>query len=206
MDELFIVLDLDETVVHASDNFERLKETGIFSNPNLINLRSRVFYFDLESVIFNQDSRNRMWAVIRPGFREFLNFCNSRHYKIIVWSAGHAQYVDQIVRRLFRDGPQPLMVWSHDDCRFKGNKEYDKPLEKLYSAEPRCRPNNTLIIDDRRTNFSESNPDNGIRIPPYEPELTIEGISEPDEALDQIVDWLARIPPGDVRRVQKIFS
>ena len=51
-------------------------------------------------------------------------------------------------------------------------------------------PANTFALDDRDDTFAV-NPLNGIRIPPYEPQFTSEGIMAEDEALLQLMYWLS---------------
>jgi len=205
-----IVLDLDETLVHTQDSTTTLFELGLLSDPQLMNLRSRLYYMTLED-LFKQPgtgTHNDYWGVMRPHLREFLEFCTSYFQVTAVWSAGQRSYVQAIVDNIFRGLPRPPIVFSYDDCRRQG-KVLDKPLQMMMDRSPELsrymRLDNTLVVDDRAYTFAE-NPDNGILIPAYNPGPDLASLYQEDQGLLELRNWLISpevLKAPDVRLLDK---
>lgn len=184
-----IVLDLDETLVNSHESLDELKGLDIASLGNR-------FYS-----LFLAPEHYHVWGLMRPGCREFLSFCFDYFDRVIVWSAGKAEYVKAVVDRIFDGLPEPDGVFSRQFCEMEGGNT-TKPLVKLQPYFPEVNLANTLIIDDREHNFLTCNPNNAILIPAFEKD---------DQALYQVMEWLLKPEvryASDVRRLDKthIFS
>jgi hypothetical protein len=156
---------------------------------------------------------SHMWGAFRPHLRQFLSFAKYYFAGVIVWSAGQTKYVHEICRKIFIDPDfQPLIIYTYDDCEMGADYVY-KPIAKLMNdnaVKAYVNPKETLTLDDREDTFSK-NPRNGIKIPPYEPRMTPDGIMTDDIALLQLMKWLelpSVINASDIRTVDKrnIFS
>lgn len=210
-----VILDVDETLVHTYQNFNKWMELKIMTDPKKIDLRSRCYVINLE----NDKSigyQEHMWGVKRPHLEEFLKFCFNYFKYVIVWSAGTYDYVHSIVDDIFKDTYRPHAILTRVDCAGPLNN-LEKPFWKLISIVPELKQylrteglesdniKNMFIIDDRLRSFNR-NPNNGILIPVYEPDTTVDGIRKDDLALPQIMNWLMRpdiMQVDDVRRLNK---
>ena len=213
-----IVLDMDETLVHThedNDGLDTLDDLDILRDPELDDLRQRTYVIN-----FTQESDGisfpyTMWGTTRPYLKEFLSFCFSFFKLVVIWSAGKTGYVKAIVDYMFRDLEAPHIVYTDVKCvtirdEEKGRDIMVKPLAKLIQEEPQLERymtlDKTLIVDDRWSTFRNINDDNGILIPPYEPESTIEDLREPDDTLLRLMYWLTSpgvVEAKDVRRLDK---
>jgi TFIIF-interacting CTD phosphatase-like protein len=210
-----IVLDLDLTLVSTQDNISSLKEMGILSDPKLISLRNRTYYITIEDLEApGIGTRYDFWGVVRPHTHEFLMFCFSYFKIVAVWSAGKRPYVEAIVDHLFRDLPQPHIIFSHDDIESGPNKHVLKPLTKMIASNPIMKRNmslqNTLAIDDNSMTYY-ANPGNGVLIPAYEPALNVNAMARDDPSLLQLKYWLLQPEVAKSKDVttldkKKIFS
>lgn len=185
-----IVLDIDETLVHTTDDIAAYKKLKIMDNPEHVHLRDRVYNME---IAMDDGEIYKCWGVVRPHVYEFLEFCFSYFKIVAIWSAGQKEYVDAIVSFLFRDLPRPHIIYSFDDCEIynKKDKILFKPLSKLTSKSPmrnKMDLKNTMIIDDNEDTF-RANIDNAIHIPKYKPKKTIQSITADDDALLRIQMW-----------------
>ena len=156
--------------------------------------------------------KTEMWGIFRPHVREFLIFCFSYFKLVIVWSAGKKNYVHTIVDQLFADLKRPHVIWTFNDIEMLSNKDRTliKPLSKLIDKVPGLSKymslSNSFILDDRNSVFEEPNPDNGIKIPAYNPSFKPESLRSDDSALPQLMNWFNRpevIHSRDVRELDK---
>ncbi len=215
-----LVVDLDATFVHTLPRTQALVDSleraiaSVKCPDARREIRSRVVYFSL--------GRSRLVTVIRPHSLDFLELAVYYFRNVIVWSAGGAEYVREIVDILFpphvpRAGH--VMTWSdvrieesatdagraaspsHDDYQ-----DFSKPLEKVYAADPEANETNTLMLDDR-DDIARHNPENLIQIPEYRPPLTAAGLAVAhDSALERFARWLMRgevVNAKDVRDLDK---
>ena len=203
-----IVLDLDSTLIYTSDNFDQYVSLELYTNPEHTHLRNRIYKFDVIDVVDKPGTgvRSSMWGILRPHVYEFLEFCFDYFENVVVWSAGQLRYVHAICDVLFTDPEkQPILIYSFDDCERNDNFLY-KPLIKLSQNElPSVTLDRCVILDDNEMTFSK-NKDNALHIPPYEPELTPQGIMEPDDTLKNLTKWLMKpevMNSKDVRKTNK---
>lgn len=200
-----IVLDLDETLVHSSEEsvgtMGRLK---LLTHPETYPLRSRLYAFDVDE---GQGRGGRMWGIRRPHLDTFLNFCFDNFGVVCVWSAGTPNYVESICAQIFGDRyPQRIFTRAH--CKpttYEGDSIHTKPLQLMTQTHPKMSLANTIILDDKPYSFVE-NPGNGVLIPEYRPEYSIASLSEDDSTFLHVMEWLnepAFKYSKDVRRVPK---
>ncbi len=206
--ELDISFDLDNTLIYTTFDQDAIGKLELHKN---MELRSRCKVVNL---VDGRDKDKKgtgtvsyMLVVLRPGVQEFLNFCSSYFRRIYLFSAGQDTYVRAIDKILFpfklkrKNVNIPYEILTYSDCIFlSGGLITIKDLkEKGFDME------RTLHIDDR-LDCSSRNPDNGILIPKYEPNITREGILGDDQALYQLMEWLKKqevINTTDIRLVNK---
>ena len=123
-DKILLILDLDETLIHASE-------------AKLASVEYDFVYAEY-------------FVYKRPGLDEFLNSIKE-DFIIAVWSSASDDYVTSIASNIFKDSIEPEFIWGRSKCTFKRDIELDtyyfaKHLEKLkrkgYELE------RILIIDD----------------------------------------------------------
>lgn len=210
-----IILDLDETLVHSSENLDDLWTLNLMRDPNLIDLRRRTYRITMDDVVSKRGTgvKTVMWGIVRPHAREFLISCFAYFKVVIVWSAGKRKYVDAIVDYLFKDMRRPIVVYSRDECVKTTNGLLVKPLRNMITDEPGLNRymglHNSFMIDDRTTvyeGYKGDNPYNGVQIPAYRPAFTIESLRSDDIALKQLMTWFMRpevMKSKDVRELDK---
>jgi len=205
-----IILDIDETLIYSQEEIEDFKKLGVFSNPELLNLRERIYILKFPD--------GNMWGMKRPYVEDFLIFCFSYFKRVIIWSAGTEDYVQKLVKHLFKDLFMPDLIYSKEDCVFVKNRPTYKPLKLMMEKEKwlGLTEQNTLFIDDYHKTF-KNNPENAVHIPKFNfvPEdlkdfLDFESMSK-EESLRELMKWLMRpevIKSKDVRILDKsnIFS
>lgn len=191
-----IVLDLDSTLLHTQGGVDSLEQLKILSDPELLELRQRIYYFTLEELEGpGTGTSYKYWGVSRPHVHEFLLFCFSYFKIVAVWSAGQPKYVEAAVDHLFRDLPRPHVVFTSEDMESVNVDDPLKPLQKMIDSDPvlakYMRISNTFAVDDIDTNFT-SNPGSGILVPPYRPAKKINAMKRDDPTLLQLKAWLLR--------------
>ncbi len=223
-----IVLDLDETLIHTfipEDTYDKRspnkKHHGyslrdfdfLFNDNRYYHHKSRLYLLDIEKLKrkYGYDLDDSYWGFYRPNLMEFISFCKQYFNKVIVWTAGVSQYGIGICDLIFDDHCKPDLILTRDDCETY-NRRISKPLDKLYDhpdLKGILTPENTLIIDDRKSNFYY-NPNNGITIEPFDPEKDNIPIKKwletPDNRLMEIKDWLMQphvMYSRDVRTLNK---
>jgi carboxy-terminal domain RNA polymerase II polypeptide A small phosphatase len=132
-DKILVVLDLDETLIHSTDN--------------------SITEYDFE--VFHYKVR------IRPFLLEFLEVLKV-NFKVAVWSSASDDYVCEIVKRIFPVNYPLEFVWGRSKCTFKANYnkvsemgylDYSEHLEYIKRVSKIKRSFNhslerVLIIDD----------------------------------------------------------
>jgi TFIIF-interacting CTD phosphatase-like protein len=180
-----IILDIDETLIHAFGNkkeIEKLKRSNIWNSNPLLRARTFTVY---------GGPNERWWVVKRPNLDEFIDMCFAKFDQVIVWTAGCKEYADDIVSHVFSGHPQPHYVFCREHCA--DYEEYDKlhkPILSLRKYGVRIDPEYTFIVDDRQENFIK-NKDNGIRIREYLPPACLKQLEEDrDNSLKTLIQWM----------------
>ncbi len=147
-----IVFDLDETLVHATQ----------------------------QPLAFAADLRWEDFHIYkRPGLDAFLTGC-SKLAEIAIWSSADDDYVAGIAQQIIPAGIKPTFVWGRSQCWVKivqqpvdaANpsitrkvQQWIKPLEKIRRKGYKMQ--NLLIIDDSHAKVID-NPGNYLLINPFE--------------------------------------
>lgn len=205
-----IVLDLDETLVHTFIKPEPVKRLRINKRDDDDPLKERMF------VIGETEEWGAMISFKRPHLDEFLIFAFTYFDIVAVWSAGKPQYVEAVCREIFKDIRPPGVIFTSENCHTDEEGLMTKPLEHMLDEmhqderlRYRMRVDNTFFVDDRETSFSH-NQENGILIPPYNPDSTIEQLEKDDTTLVHLAKWFMIpevVKERDIRNIDltKIF-
>jgi hypothetical protein len=186
-----VIFDMDETLVHTDDTGEELRNQ-IVHDPRLMPLRRRLY--NLRADLSERKGDGKIagfWGIQRPHLKEFLIFCFSYFRVVAIWSAGVRPYVEGVIDEIFRDLPQPHLIYARENCDMIDGI-FTKPIVKMMDdpvVKGIMHEDNTFIVDDRRTSLM-LNPTNGILIPPFSPPPTLEGLSTEDIAFLQFKYWL----------------
>lgn len=177
----FIVLDLDETLIHSLDAESKHEVLSLYSDESPdspLSLRKRIHDVPLKG-------DKAITVIERPFLQEFLSDVFRYFENVIVWTAGKEHYANAIVDTIFKE-QKPTVVYNWNHCR-KDDNSYDKPLRYL-TEDPKVKANldRTIIIDDRPENFTD-NPENGVVIPAF---LPCENTDCMDYTLPVLSDWL----------------
>jgi len=180
--ETLLILDLDETLIHASAT--KVREEADF----------QVFHY---------------FVYKRPGLADFLTTC-AQHFKLAIWSSASDDYVQAVVRQIVPPGITLEFVWGRSRCtpfatpqideygyyNLDGTSyyEYAKRLKKVRRRG--FSLSQTLIVDDTPAKVQQ-NYGNAIYIKPYL------GSTE-DEELRYLAPYLLTlIDQENVRTVEK---
>lgn len=151
-----LVLDLDETLIHTwkRDDPRLQKKAKTEASDR---------YYE-----FKLDDDYLYWGVLRPDVADFLKYAFRKFDIVGIWTAATADYANEIKNRLEQESEFNFhFVWSREMCTLvKG--EYIKPLARLFSSFPDIDPDNTVMLDDKRT-IAVYNPRNLLQIQPYDP-------------------------------------
>lgn len=185
-----LVLDLDECLWHTFKKNVPNYQSKVFSITNS-NHRAPYHKFTIYDIGKPRGSgiSEQYEGILRPHLYEFLNFAFRYFEHVIVWSAAHKSYVEELVKKLFRDHPQPLAVFTRDDVTYEDNvkNDYHKPISTLVKKLG-LHYSDIVFVDDKADNFRD-NPKNGIVIPRFEPKFELSK-NHDDVALLQIMQWL----------------
>ena len=154
-----LILDLDETLIHASAT--KVREEADFQS----------FHY---------------FVYKRPGLNEFLSTC-AQHFKLAIWSSASDVYVQAIVQQILPPGITLEFVWGRSRCtpfttpqideyRYynldgTSSYEYAKRLKKVRRRG--FSLHRTLIVDDTPAKVKQ-NYGNAIYIKPYLGEIADE--------------------------------
>lgn len=150
--EILLILDLDETLIHAS-------ATEVRADADF-----QVFHY---------------FVYKRPGLAEFLTTC-TRHFKLAIWSSASDDYVQAVVRQILPAEVALEFVWGRSRCtpfttpqideygyyNLDGTSsyEYAKRLKKVRRRG--FSLSQMLIVDDTPAKVQQ-NYGNAIYIKPY---------------------------------------
>lgn len=206
MKKKIFILDMDETLLHTQSDHNMREFMRDPHNVNDMELSERLYFAD----IMLENDRNRgntiqIWGVLRPHVKEFLEFLFENDYIPILHSAGTDEYVDIASLMPFKGTYHPYWVLGRSYCPVI-NGVHQKPFSKIIQSVPGLQEyaeaeidasgkikgyKNILILEDRRNAFDQD-PHNGILIPVYSPEPTIEDMKKDDIRLLQLIEWLKR--------------
>jgi 2-hydroxy-3-keto-5-methylthiopentenyl-1-phosphate phosphatase len=213
----YIVLDIDATLVHTHDEEStKFEILDIYSDEDKIKYRKNLYALKIIDVsrVSGSGEVSVLTGIFRPHLREFLDYCRKYFAGIVIWSAGQKKYVEKLVENMFPfEDFQPILVYSYHDCITANNDDFiRKPLAKLYKENKlkgfkgKLNEKNTLILDDRDDTF-ELNSKNGVQIPEFESDMSIEDISGHDDIhLLKFMSWLETKEvknSDDVRKLRK---
>ncbi len=177
-----LILDLDETLIHASSTQVRK---------------------DFDFQIF------QYFVYQRPGLAEFLTTC-AQHFKLAIWSSASGDYVRAVVEQILPAGVALEFVWDRSRCTpfttpqlddysyynlvGPSSYEYAKRLKKV-RRRGFSLPQ-TLIVDDTPAKVQQTY-GNAIYIKPYLGEAA-------DEELSYLAAYLLTLEDVEnVRTVEK---
>tara|TARA_R100000664_G_C2748190_1_gene135648 strand:+ start:816 stop:1505 length:690 start_codon:yes stop_codon:yes gene_type:complete len=205
----YIILDIDATLVHTHGEIEKYKLLEIFSDSDKIKYRKKLYSMKLYDVSGDPGLGNItvLSGIYRPYLKEFLDFCFIYFDKVIIWSAGRKKYVEKMCQIMFPLEDQPDDILTYNDCDLsRGVDNLKKPISKVFKRHPEMNYKNTFIVDDRDDTFS-LNSENGIQIPEYESDLSVEDItSHPDDNLLKLIAWFSSkkiMNCKDIRKLDK---
>jgi RNA polymerase II subunit A small phosphatase-like protein len=142
MTKPLLILDLDETLIHASEWPLALAED-----------------FRIEG----------FWVYVRPGLREFLTSC-SAFYRIAVWSSASDDYVEEIVNQAVAPVVPLEFVWGRSRGTYRRDFDLDEYFhaKDLYKVKRRGYDlSQVLIVDDEPRKIAK-NYGNAIYIDEFE--------------------------------------
>ncbi|KAI8824554.1 uncharacterized protein EV422DRAFT_520485 [Fimicolochytrium jonesii] len=198
--KLTLILDLDQTLVHATVDPTVAQWMDDPSNPN------QQFLKDVHK--FEIPSYHTHFVKLRPGTREFLLEMNEI-YELHIYTMGSRQYADQIAnildqdRALFKD-----RIISRDE-----NRSNFKSIQRLFPSDQSM----VVIVDDRSDiwhwspnlykilpfNFFVGTGDiNAPRLPPSGPPQTPQAASKPaipDKDHDTVTSLEKELSDEDVQ-------
>jgi carboxy-terminal domain RNA polymerase II polypeptide A small phosphatase len=143
-----LILDLDETLIHATKNKLDIELD---------------FAFD------------KYFIYKRPYLMDFLTEI-SKHFTLGIWSSADDAYVEEIVKRIKPDGVEFEIIWGRSKCSLKRDLTFDryyfeKRLDKL--KKKGFRLEQIVIIDDTPEK-SRNNYGNAVCIKAFEGDLADE--------------------------------
>lgn len=187
-----VVLDVDECLLHTfTDDLDWKLYRQLKANPETKHRVGKITF-----------GEHTVWFVKRPHLDSFLNFCFKHFETVSVWSAGIASYVEAVVAEIFKKRkPHLVMTRSNvlNDSIHKDVYAYSKPLMFYFERMPQATRENTILIDDRKSN-SKYDPENIIHVPVYDVTQDADEIMQNDSTLPNLEEWLQRLEEGkDIR-------
>lgn len=176
-----VVLDIDNTLLCSIGVVYVLYCLGIVSKAEYLDVRRRLYVLHMDEPVpgmclledgernqFHYDGLYELWGVLRPYSTEFLHACFQRFEKVIIWTAGSAEYARAVCKIIFRDTAQyPHLIWSFHDCHPISQNYLEKPLSKL-AAHLGVEVDQFLLIDDNPIS-GRTTPDFMLQIKPFRP-------------------------------------
>lgn len=182
-----IVLDLDETLIHASDRGLPTR-FSVHSSPTsswqVSTYDNRKEFVREAEKTSGDDPFGIKWnyeVIPRPYLQEFLRVCRDNFDYVVVWSAGDKDYVLEICKVIFSEY-KPDLIWSYKDCKRVDGRTV-KPLAKL-AAKMGLPLEGFIHVDDTPSTYSE-NPKNGVHICQFRGRLD-------DNSLETLSQWIER--------------
>ncbi len=145
MNKILLILDLDETLIHA--RLQPLKiDYAFISDGCYVYTRPNLYWF-LESI--------------------------SAHFDLAIWSSADDAYVENIVQHISRESYEFKFVWGRSKCTMTRNFELDQYVQEKRLKKVKSKGyslDQVLIVDDSPEKTRE-NYGNAIYIPAFEGDL-----------------------------------
>lgn len=213
-DKKYIVLDIDATLVHTHGEIDNFSMLNIYSDQEKMEHRRKLYtlsLWDADPTVPTGSGVNlKLSGIFRPYLKEFLDFCSCYFDGVVIWSAGQKIYVENMAEKMFPFQEfQPMVIYTWDDCEVGDNDYLKKPLSKLFKdkrLKGKLNEKNTFVLDDRDDTFS-LNPKNGIMIPEFYSDMSIDDIVDhPDDNFIKLMAWFSLkevVECKDVRKLNK---
>lgn len=123
MDKKLLILDIDETLLHASENPLNLCH----------DFKTRLYY-----------------VYKRPYLDQFLHFCRE-HFKVAIWTTAGEEFASDIVKNIFPADYPLQFIWSRSRCTQYFSSEfmeyrYFKKLKKV--KQEGFKLEQVIMVDD----------------------------------------------------------
>ena len=143
-DKKIIILDLDHTLIHA----KRINIDTVLGDFNICNNTHTVYK--------------------RPHVDDFITWCFNNFDGVIVWSAGSRDYVEDIVRKLFKYA-KPNIILARENCSTHKYYKDVLTLKNIRFKDWNINLNNSKIffVDDIPQRIKNLNQKCIIPIKPY---------------------------------------
>ncbi|MBL4635251.1 MAG: HAD family hydrolase [Kofleriaceae bacterium] len=144
MPKPLLILDLDETLLHASEEpLEHIEDLRV----------------------------DRYWVYIRPGLTDFLLSC-SQYFQLSVWSSARDDYVAELIEAVVAPVVPLEFVWARSRGTFRRDLVFDEYFyaKDLYKVKRRGYDlSQVLIVDDDPRKVAK-NYGNAVYIPKFKGE------------------------------------
>jgi hypothetical protein len=187
-----IILDLDSTLIYTCEgekSREFFQKLELYTKNHF--LRGEIYSFE----IVRNNRKILIWGVFRPGLRKFIDYCFEKFDNIIVWSAGHEDYVHYICRAIFGEKIKKILrIFSRDYC-----DDVDgfivKIMDKLFDdlKHEGVNQTNTVILDDNEETF-KYNQNNALHINAFKIDYGCDNFVQEiknieDNSLYNVMEW-----------------
>lgn len=200
-----IVFDIDCTLGKA---FSYHGNEELFAKlQNSPTLRSRVQLLtlreDLRGILY--DEPIKFFFVFRKGAREIIDFCEQTWGGSSVYTAAKHGYGKEIIKASYRGKKLPLLFYSFQECKPGKEQQVTKPLIDMLLEDTSVDISRIGIVDDTRTTFEETNPNNAFHIIAWNPPADINCLElDEDQELFKLMDLFKTIgPDDDIRTLDK---
>ena len=139
-----IVLDIDETLIHASSR------------------RPKQFHF-----IVNVNG-DKYYVRKRPHLRKFLITVFSKFRYVAIWTAASQEYALEVISKVLTKSQanRLLFFWTREQCMVDKHGMFKKPLKYVWQSFPNLNKSNTVMIDNNAYVMS-LNRANGVLVPDF---------------------------------------
>lgn len=182
-----LVLDLDDTIIHARSDVDAYLDMGLSENPSLSDIRRETFIMKLEDVVTARGygETEVWWVSKRPNLNLFLHYAFSTFETVSVWTAAKQKYAEAIVDNVFKDVGRPAVLWHRGMCSKDEEGSFYKPLQDLadymgVGLDSMC------ILDDTFDTFSQ-NRENAVWMPKWSPVTSVESLRQEDDVLTKLM-------------------
>jgi RNA polymerase II subunit A small phosphatase-like protein len=123
MHKKLLILDIDETLIHASEQ-----------------MLDRQSDFEVQPYCVYK----------RPHLNEFLDFCFV-HFDVAIWTSSSKDYAHHVISHILTNNQRPVFLWSRERCTYRRNPdayecEWLKDLKKVKRQGYQLA--NVIMVDD----------------------------------------------------------